>query len=496
MADNNQPRKLFVPQVIMGSIPSGMSSDYGEGGSYPISQYFQAAEGKDDALMGFDVYKLYKYGRFADPQHFFAYWDTAHNVNPWYRFSLDYVTSQIFTNYHFEGSGAPQVEEAWKEHNLYKDIRILGEATGKYGTGIGKKIIDTFENQDYGTFGGIQTMYTPDFQVTKDDKNWNEEWEYRGNGPKLTDTWVYGEKYMNDLVILRPWTRPERVWGFSPMQSCVHVFESLHALTIEDLPAACRNFMTAQRVYKVNTDNVEEDDVKSHIEDGIAALSQFNSARASAVAIDDANSLFYMGTEGGGGIGSKLEDVMSFIEPITSAMNLNFYFPIGALRQEGANRAIIKRQAWIAFEQMAAYKQYFADEMFRQIIEPHIDYDGEVRLVHDLPFEMRESQIEDAVNLYVGGIVPREYAQVMVGFDEDEFRKKFGITGELTYAEDVTMEIQEEGLKLQAKVAAKAAKAGATAQGKTGTGKDTRQENEKGEEQNDSVSGSESEVKG
>ena len=259
-------------------------------------------------------------------------------------------------------------------------------------------------------------------------------------------------------------------------------------ITIQDIPAAARNFMTAQRVIKANLDNVEEDDQLNTLKSLERGLSRFNSSRSSACVIHDIHEIGYMSGIGGGGISSKLEDIMGFIEPLTSCLNLNVYLPIGILRQLGANRAIIKRQAWLAYEQIAHVKQYFADEMFRQIIEPHVNYTGEVRLVHDLPFEMRESQIEDAIKLFGSGVIPREYAHVMIGFDEDEFKEEYGLT-ELTYMEDVQIELMEEGVKASGKV-------GGVTQPKAGVGTDTRAENEKGEENNDSVSGSQSEVKG
>jgi len=461
--------------VIHGGFSSGMggSPTVIDASSNPIP------EGPDGRI---DVYALYQYAKYSNPTHYFGIYNQMHVVNPYYNYYLDSIVNQLFTNYHFEGSAAEEMTKFWRKNNMYTLTRQLGVQIVKYGTGLGRKLITTA-----GKFRKIQPLYTPSFGVTRDETTWDEEWVYAGSGGRnLKGTWEYGEDYMNEFVRIKLFERPEEVWGYSMFQSCVHALRCLHAIAIEDIPAASRNFMTAQRVIKANLDNVDEADRTDKLQELHRSLSKFNSARSDVLVIHDVHDVGYMGALTGGGMSNRLEDMMGFLEPLTSAISLQLREAISRLRQEGANKSIAKRQEWKAAEMMQPLKDQVAHEIFAQIIEPHIPYDGDVWLVHDLPFEIQDSREEKALKLFQGGVIPREYAQVLANFNEIEFKRRYGVT-ELTYIEDVQKELQQFQQALGGNTEPKAQFGG----GSTRPGV----ENEKGEE-NDSIQGTKTEVRG
>jgi len=305
--------------MVLGAS-AGYPASAGSGSrTYPISKYFQNAKnGEKD----FNVYEIYDYATYCHPTDFFGYYDAAHNINPWFRYYLRYIVEHLFSGYRFVGPDRKVAEKFWRDNNMRHQIRQLGQQAVKHGSGIAKKLIRVGTTSGDADFAGIQTLYTPFFTAERNEQTWDEEWHYMGTFPDdyrkpgerreggLTGTWKFGEPFSEEFVIFRPFSRPEQVWGFSPLQSCIHALESLHALTIEDIPAAARNHMAIQRIMKVNLDGIEDAHER---ETAMKALqkdfSQFNSAKADVLMIHDKHELGYITGIGGGGVGSRLENM-------------------------------------------------------------------------------------------------------------------------------------------------------------------------------------------
>jgi len=479
--DENQQlpeREAYIPSTAVQGGYSGMQNTGNQTSNY-------IPEGIDDNRI--DLYAVYQYARYSKPTHYFQIYNDMHVVNPYYNYYLDFTTNQIYSNYHFEGKDAKEGAKWWRDTNLYTAVRQWGELTNKFGTGISRVVMTNKDN-----LGRIQPLYTPYFDVDRDERTWDEKWSYKPPGATGIDaTWQYGEPNMPKFVILRPFQRPEQVWGYSLFQTCVHALRCLHAIVIEDIPAASRNFMTVQRVIKANLDGCENDaQMKSAMLQLQRYLTKFQSAKSDTLVIHDKHDIGYMGSLTGGGMSNRLENMTAFLEPLLNCIMLNIRMAIGLAKQEGANKSIIKRQEWKMQELLQPTKDYFADEIYRQIIKPFAPV-KDFRLVHDLSFEMKDSRDERAIKLYQGGLIPREYAQVQIEFDEDGFKEEYGVS-DLTYIEDVQIKIAKA-------TAPSPGATGGTTKPKLGSGStDTNRpgsEGEKGEE-NDSVSGTKSEVKG
>jgi len=403
---------------------------------------------RDDTAGGqestrFSVYEIYDYAKFG-PQEYFQAWDEEDLVNPWFTYLLDFINNQLFANYHFEGKGAPAVEKYWRDHNMYNKIWQLGRTTLKYGTGIAQKI-----KTNLGGVKGLRIFYTPDFKVDRDERTWDEKWKYSGTGDAISDTWKYNDGKSKKFVILRPFNRPETPWGFAIAHQCYHALQSLYKITIEDIPAGAENFMTIERVIRADFSNyVKEEDKLAAGKTLQENWSRANPAKGDIRIIDNHHELGYMGSLSGGTPARKLEHIMSFIEPLMSVVLLNYYMAIGIIRQDGANKSLIKRQEWKAFELMQPIKKYVAEEIIRQFIEPHVIKKRQVYLVHDPPYEMWLERAEEAIALYQGGIVPREWAQSQIGFNPEEFKRRYG-TSKFTYVEDIEKELGQANAGLK-----------------------------------------------
>ena len=80
-----------------------------------------------------------------------------------------------------------------------------------------------------------------------------------------------------------------------------------------------------------------------------------------------------MGTTGAGSRDSRVLEVMGHLEPVISALLMNYLFSIGLIEQSGANKSIISRQEIRAERQIERYRRavarFFETQIFPDITE-------------------------------------------------------------------------------------------------------------------------------
>jgi hypothetical protein len=80
-----------------------------------------------------------------------------------------------------------------------------------------------------------------------------------------------------------------------------------------------------------------------------------------------------MGTTGAGSRDSRVLEVMGHLEPVISALLMNYLFSIGLIEQTGANKSIISRQEIRAERQIERYRRavarFFETQIFPDITE-------------------------------------------------------------------------------------------------------------------------------
>jgi hypothetical protein len=103
----------------------------------------------------------------------------------------------------------------------------------------------------------------------------------------------------------------------------------------------------------------------------------------------------------GGGSGSRLLAVMQHIEPVLSAVLMNFLFSLGLIEQTGANKSLIAKQEMRAEKQMKRYQAAVARFIETQILADVTDQEVHV---------MFEPQLEavEWIALFQANAVSRE----------------------------------------------------------------------------------------
>jgi len=128
------------------------------------------------------------------------------------------------------------------------------------------------------------------------------------------------------------------------------------------------------KVIRADLSGLDSDaDKKTALENLGKAYDKIATATTGVIAIDNHHEVGYMGTMGTGSRDGRLLSVMEHLEPVVSALLMNFLLSIGLIEQTGANKSLIARQEIRAERQISRYQRavsrFFETQVFPDITE-------------------------------------------------------------------------------------------------------------------------------
>jgi hypothetical protein len=189
-------------------------------------------------------------------------------------------------------------------------------------------------------------------------------------------------------------------YGIMFGRSCFHVIKSMRSLN-RDLIASIKRLAATLLIFKANLENVEGETAKLDALANVSkAFADLDAATTGVVAIDRENTVEYPG----GSRTDRLMPIMEQLEPVMSALLLNFLVALGIVEQTGANKSLIAKQEIRARKQLREYQatvaRFFKMQIFPEITNKRVD------MVFDT-----ELDAEYWINLWQTGAVSRERTQ-------------------------------------------------------------------------------------
>jgi hypothetical protein len=315
--------------------------------------------------------------------------------NEW-GFLWDWLNTELFSDMEFVGEGAKAAYKFFDETcpNAREELVMMGLNVVREGTGMLKKFSVGKElkqikavngrlirlkvvNSKEKTQGTSESIGMPDtipipngnqyLEVTihNDDKfkEYLQEWPLEKP-----------EDYRHDEIALCRIRRdPRTPYGLGFASACLHAIKALKGVNRDVLVGVKQNANNI-KVVGVDLSDLDDDSAKQNrLKKTAYAYREMNSATSGVLAIDLMNDIYYMGTgakgSGSGGGGNRMLPVMQHIEPVLTALLMNFLFSIGLIEQTGANKSLIAKQELRAERQMKRYRAAVANFIQTQILK-------------------------------------------------------------------------------------------------------------------------------
>jgi len=383
-----------------------------------------------DSSETFDVYDT-SIGDYRDKEvtKFYDHYLVEYQENEWFSFLVDYVVGEMFTDYTFVGEGAEAVRNFFEKVDplAYDEIEMMGLNVVREGTGALKKYwsdgqltqlkamngrllrLDTMANtrkvasnkpanrlgsnasmpssiagqtQTYSSSLGAKINEVEDTQFLQVSVASDSKFLVNMRTWRIND---FGD-YRNEQIALCRIKRDARSpYGIPFGRSSFHVIKALKDVN-RDILASIKQNANNLKVISADLSGLDADsDKKTALENLAKAYDKISSATQGVVAIDNHHEVGYMGTTGAGSRDSRVLEVMGHLEPVISALLMNYLFSIGLIEQSGANKSIISRQEIRAERQIERYRRAVA-RFFETQIFPDIT-DQPCRLVFNKYYE-------------------------------------------------------------------------------------------------------------
>ena len=352
----------------------------------------------------FDVYQT-KSKDYRNVEEFKFYDDrlVEYQENEWFSFLVDYLVGELFTDFYFVGDGADDVRSFFRTVDplAYDEIELMGLNVVREGTGALKKYwVDGELRQIKAMNGRLIRLKDIDAPTAVRGKasasqpsslsvNEREDTRFVEVTVESDDrflvripTWRIDnmEDYRNEQIALcRVRRDPRSPYGIAFGRSCFHIIKAMKMVD-RDILASLKQNAANLKVIRADLSGLDTDDDKKAALDNLSkAYGKIATATTGVIAIDAHHEVGYMGNLGSGSRDSRLLEVMSHLEPVISALLMNFLISVGIIEQTGANKSIIARQEIRAERQLARY-QRAVGRFFETQIFPDIT-DAECRLV-------------------------------------------------------------------------------------------------------------------
>lgn len=393
--------------------------------------WFDSNTNPQSSTEKFDVYDTtLKDYRGKEPPKFYDNLLIEYEENEWFSFLVDYLVGELFTDYDFVGEGAEKVRQYFNETDplAYDEVEMMGLNVVREGTGAMKKFWADGELKQIKAMNG--RLIRLNLLDKKRSVQSNKSAAYLGKnaggpdniaGTTVTSTgnrvntalnevedtkWLQVtvetdakffvnlktwridnfEDYRNDQIALCRIKRdPRSPYGIPFGRSSFHVIKAMKMIDRDVLSALKANAANL-KVIRADLSGLDSDaDKKTALENLGKAYDKIATATTGVVAIDNHHEVGYMGTMGTGSRDSRLLSVMEHLEPVISALLMNFLFSIGLIEQTGANKSLIARQEVRAERQISRY-QRAVSRFFETQIFPDIT-DQSCKLVFNKYFE-------------------------------------------------------------------------------------------------------------
>ena len=371
-----------------------------------------------DSQESFDVYNT-EIGDYRDKEvtKFYDHYLVEYQENEWFSFLVDYVVGEMFTDYHFVGDGAKEVRKFFEETDplAYDEIEMMGLNVVREGTGALKKYwndgqlsqlkamngrllrLDTMANerkvasnkpanrlgsnssmpptiagqkQTYSSSLGAKVNEIEDTQLLQVSVASDSKFLVNLKTWRISD---YDDYRNEQIALCRIKRDPRSPYGIPFGRSSFHVIKALKGVD-RDILASIKQNASNLKVISADLSGLDSDsDKKTALENLAKTYDKIASATQGVVAIDNHHEVGYMGTTGAGSRDSRVLEVMGHLEPVISALLMNYLFSIGLIEQSGANKSIISRQEIRAERQIERYRRavarFFETQIFPDITE-------------------------------------------------------------------------------------------------------------------------------
>ena len=370
-----------------------------------------------DSQESFDVYNT-NIGDYRDKEvtKFYDHYLVEYQENEWFSFLVDYVVGEMFTDYHFVGAGAKEVRKFFEEIDplAYDEIEMMGLNVVREGTGALKKYwtdgklsqlkamngrllrLDLMaqerkvasnkpvnrldgskmpssiagQSQTYSSSMGAKVNEVEDTQMLQVSVASDSNFLVNLKTWRISD---YDDYRNEQIALCRIKRDPRSPYGIPFGRSSFHVIKAMKGVD-RDILASIKQNASNLKVISADLSGLDSDsDKKTALENLAKTYDKIASATQGVVAIDNHHEVGYMGTTGAGSSDSRVLEVMSHLEPVISALLMNYLFSIGLIEQSGANKSIISRQEIRAERQIERYRRavarFFETQIFPDITE-------------------------------------------------------------------------------------------------------------------------------
>jgi len=342
--------------------------------------------------------------RFLEEPSFYTNRLIEYKENEWYSWLIDQASALLFSSYSFDGPGAEAVQNFFDKTcpDAKDEVMLMGLNVVREGTGALRKLIDGN--------GSLRQIYHVNGRLIRlktDDESKFNTGDYSGANPpyeaamphsdtsadtepetkmeriitRMTmagvDKWYTdfvewprktAADYRNDEIALCRIRRDAwSPYGIGLGSSCFHVIQSMRSMN-RDIIASIKRLSASLLVFKGDVSGIEGDaNKRAALLSATKAFADLDSATTGVVAIDAKNELTYPD----GDAGERIMAIMNLLEPVMSALLLNFLVPLGIVEQTGANKSLIAKQEIRAQKQLRAYQDAVA-RFFEVQVFPHI----------------------------------------------------------------------------------------------------------------------------
>lgn len=315
--------------------------------------------------------------------------------NEWYSFLIDTLVS-YFLKFEIAGEGKTDVDNFILETqpDFLLEYRLALLSAVRDGTGFMMKIRDgtghvkQFKTNSHMNYELTYVSKVPDEVATSREKKVDAsaidgeqrliEIKQINDGTVSQNAITYfreyprlvKEDYSNSKIALLRLIKGERhPHGQAIGLSCFHAVKALKQ-TNRGVMAALKKLTSLPLIYKMDLDaygtaeekKVETDAAATDIED-------IDMEASSIIVLDQRNDLGQMGIikEQNSGSDGRLIEAMKHLEPVLSAVLLNYLIPLGIVEQTGANKSIIARQMLDADRKIQQIQTFAAIDLKTQI---------------------------------------------------------------------------------------------------------------------------------
>ena len=255
------------------------------------------------------------------------------------------------------------------------------------------------------------------FETLDDDGNTEGSWDpiyYIREYPLLKL-----EDYRNDkIAMLKLLEDEEFPSGRSIGRSCYQHFKSLNQ-ALKDVMAVIKKMLGTPLAAALNFDDVDDEvnpdtgvNRRKEAADAFqSSIQDINWEKSDIITFDQKHDIGYIGLlSNSSPMGDgKIIDIMKHMEPVLSAVLLNFFIPLGLVEQTGANKSIIAQQTLQARKDMIPIKEAMKSFLLTQVY-PHIT-DKDV----DIYYPPNGVSYEMWNTFFQTGLISREFTTDILG---------------------------------------------------------------------------------